>query len=140
MLLGLKEVEKLCIEASKEAYAENDPRGAVGRLTAAHNLVAKILTDRERMWQNLKAVWEKSRYEKGRSVGGRKFVHILDDLKDHFADRRPGLEYMLAPYERIALEEWNSKLAEFTRDYARVRGFVYYHLRPPSRSLGCALS
>ena len=123
MLLGLKEVEKLCIEASKEAYAENDPRGAVGRLTAAHNLMAQILADRERMWKNLKAVWEKSRYEKGRSVGGKKFVHILDDLKDHFADRRPGLEYMLAPYERMGLEEWKDKLAGFTRDYARVRGF-----------------
>ena len=69
------------------------------------------------------AVWEKSWYEKGRSVGGREFVHILDDLKDHFADRRPGLEYMLAPYERMALEDWNARLAEFTRAYAKVRGF-----------------
>ena len=50
-------------------------------------------------------------------------MHILDDLKDHFADRRPGLEYMLAPYERMALEDWNARLAEFTRDYAKVRGF-----------------
>jgi len=123
MLLGLQEVERLCIEASEEAYAENDPRAAVSRLRAAHNLVTQILADRRRMWQNLKSVWEKSRYEKGRSVGGRKFVHVLDDLKDHFAARRPGLEYMLAPYERMGLEQWNRKLAEFTRDYAAVRGF-----------------
>jgi len=85
--------------------------------------VARILAERERMWKALKIVWEKSRYEKGRSVDGKKFVHVLDDLKDHFADRRPGLEYMLAPYERMGLEQWNARLAGFTRDYARVRGF-----------------
>ena len=122
MLLSLQQVERLCIEASKEAYAESDPASAVSRLKAAHSLVARILEERKLMWRDLKAVWEKSRFEKGRSVGGRKFVHVLDDLKDHFADRRPGLEYMLAPYERMGLEEWNSKLAEFTADYAAVRG------------------
>jgi len=122
MLLGLQEVERLCIEASKEAYAESDPASAVSRLRAAHSLVARILEERKLMWRDLKAVWERSRYEKGRSVAGRKFVHVLDDLKDHFADRRPGLEYMLAPYERMGLEEWNRKLAKFTADYAAVRG------------------
>jgi hypothetical protein len=70
------------------------------------------------MWKELKRIWEKSRYEKGRSVGGRKYVHVLDDVKDHFADRRPGLEYMLAPFERMDLPGWRSRLLECIKGYA----------------------
>ena len=73
------------------------------------------------MWLGLKATWEKSRYPKGRSVGGREFVHILDDLKDHRADRRAGLDYMLEPLENIGLEAWNDGLAQFIRTYAKSR-------------------
>ncbi|HUU26954.1 MAG TPA: beta-N-acetylhexosaminidase [archaeon] len=122
MLLGLERVEKLCLEASK-AFSEEDARRAAGHMVAAHNQVKKILEDRSEMWGRLKAVWGKSRFEKGREFGGRKFVHKLDDLKDHFADRRPGLEYMLAPYERMGLEDWNRRLAGFIESFAKSHGF-----------------
>ena len=122
MILDLERVEKLCLESAK-AFDEEDARRAVSRLVEAHNLVSGILKSRGEMWDRFQAVWEKSRFEKGRSVGGRKFVHILDDLKDHFADRRPGFEYMLAPYERMKLEEWNGKLEAFIKTLARSHGF-----------------
>ena len=122
MLLALERTEKILLDAS-EAGRENNPQraarmGTVNYLVQAHDTVDRILIDRARMWERLKKVWEKSRYPKGRSVGGRDFVHVLDDLKDHFADRRPGLEYMLAPLERIGLEDWNKRLAAFIREYA----------------------
>ncbi|MEA1997017.1 MAG: hypothetical protein U9N45_05235, partial [Gemmatimonadota bacterium] len=121
MMLGLEEVESLCVRAS-EAFSERDARRATGHLAAAHSLVKNILAERAGMWEKLKSVWERSRFEKGRSVDGREFVHVLDDLKDHFADRRPGLEYMLAPYERMDLQGWNRKLADFIRSIASSHG------------------
>ena len=116
-LLVLESAEKSLLAAA-EADKENRPRRAVAHLTEANNKVRALLTEFDWMWSELKRVWEKSRYEKGRSVGGRHFVHIMDDVKDHPADRRPGLEYMIAPYERMQLPQWRSELVKRIKAYA----------------------
>jgi hypothetical protein len=121
MLADLVEVEDLMIRAS-EAQNQERHRDVVSLLSQAHGRVRACLSDRETMWAGLKETWEKSRYPKGRSVGGRNFVHILDDMKDHHADRRAGLDYMLEPLQNIGLESWNDSLAQFIRVYARSRG------------------
>jgi hypothetical protein len=64
-------------------------------------------------------VYEKSRYPKGQSVGGRKFVHVLDDTKDHWADRTPDLSFMIAPERSIGLEKWQKDLYQIMQAYAR---------------------
>jgi len=122
MLLALERTEKILQAASQALRAEKE-REVLGHLVQAHKTVNGILENRSRMWESLKRVWEKSRYPKGRSVGGRHFVHILDDLKDHRADRRPGLEYMLEPLENIGLDKWNKQLAAYIRSYAAGRHF-----------------
>ncbi|HUT34128.1 MAG TPA: family 20 glycosylhydrolase [Planctomycetota bacterium] len=99
MILSVAEAEDLLVQAPK---AERP----VEFLSQARDKVRAVLDDMEGMYQRLKAVWEKSRFEKGRSVGGRHFVHIMDDVKDHFADRRPDLRYLLAPEENIGLAPW----------------------------------
>jgi len=121
MLDRLTEVEDLMMRAS-EAQSQERARDAIALLTQAHSKVADCLADRKRMWDGLTRIWEESRYPKGRSVGGKAFVHVLDDLKDHFADRRVGLDYMLEPLENMGLESWNEGLAKFIRTYAGARG------------------
>ena len=44
---------------------------------------------------------------------------MFDDVKDHWADRRADLSYMIAPEENIGLEKWNTELAQFIRTYAQ---------------------
>jgi competence protein ComGF len=85
----------------------------------AHLIVEGILMEEKKMWDGFVAVWEKSRFEKGRSVNGKDYVHIMDDVKDHFADRRKGLDYMLAPVERMNIEEWQNKLWGIIKEYAK---------------------
>ena len=121
LLESLVKVEGLMLRAA-EAQSQERARDAVSLLAGAHGLVRACLSDREAMWAELKVTWEKSRYPKGQSVGGREFVHILDDLKDHHADRRAGLDFMLEPLENIGLEAWNDGLARFIRTYAGGRG------------------
>ncbi|MBN2287734.1 MAG: beta-N-acetylhexosaminidase [Candidatus Glassbacteria bacterium] len=122
MLLALQQTEQVLLaaeEAGREDYPERAARmGAVNYLARAHGMVEGILQERAGMWKRVKTVWEKGRYPKNRSVGGKDYLHVLDDLKDHFADRKPGLEYMIAPLERIGLEDWNRRLAGFIRSYA----------------------
>ncbi len=121
MLEGLVEAEGLMLRAA-EAQNQERHRDVVSLLSQAHRQVRACLSDRVSMWAALKATWEKSRYPKGRSVEGRRFVHVLDDLKDHRADRRAGLDYMLEPLVNIGLEAWNDGLSQFIRTYARSRG------------------
>ena len=129
LFLDLEQAENTLKEAQAIAIEER-PAEAVARLTAAWDLVDKIRRERVATFDELKAVFEKSRYPKGRSVDGREFVHVYDDVKDHWADRRPDLSYMLAPEENIGLDRWNSELAGFIRTYAQERGVT---VREPVR-------
>jgi hexosaminidase len=124
----LAEVEDLMIRAA-EAQAQERHRDVVSQLSRAHERVRSCLAGREAMWAGLRATWEKSRYPKGRTVGDRQFVHVLDDLKDHRADRRAGLDYMLEPLENSGLEKWNDGLAQFIRTYAGSRNLETPELR-----------
>ncbi len=71
------------------------------------------------MWSDLEATWYKSRLVKNQSVGGKDFIHEYDDVKDHFADRRKGLDYMLAPFERMEMEEWREQLKDIVNGFAK---------------------
>lgn len=121
LLAHLLEVEELLLRAA-ETQRQERPGEVLSLLAQAHSRVRTCLSEQNIMWAGLIATWEKSRYPKGRSVGGRNFVHVLDDLKDHQADRRAGLDYLLEPLENIGLVEWNEGLEKFIRTYAKSRG------------------
>ncbi len=108
-LLNWVKIENYLIEASKagDEYAK-----AVNNMVEAYNLAGKILKDGVLIERELTTTWEKSRFKKGRRVNGKEFVHVLDDLKDHIADRRVGLGYMMAPFERMEIDTWQSRLME----------------------------
>ncbi len=118
LILGLKEIETK-LQAARQAAEKNDARQAVGQLLAAYTRGRSIVEERQRMFADLTTVWEKSRFAKGREVNGKKFFHVLDDVKDHWADRRADLSYMIAPEESIGLEPWMKKLAALIRAYAQ---------------------
>ncbi len=129
-LLELGKAER-ALAAAFEAAAKGDHGRAVNFLVEANNTVSALLERREWMWSNLTEVWERSRYEKGRSVDGRHFVHVLDDLKDHWADRRRGLDYMMAPFQRMQLPAWRGSLAIIIDNYAAAHGVPVRGLAVP---------
>lgn len=114
-LLNLAQVEDYLLAASK---AENNSKKAVDLLINAYKLSGGILRKQHNMWSDFTTTWHKSRLTKNKSVGGKDYYHVFDDVKDHFADRRIGLEYMLAPFERMRIEEWRQQLKKVTYDYA----------------------
>ncbi len=83
-------------------------------------LVSAVTRDREAVYQDLVATWEKSRYPKGQSAGGRQFVHVMDDTKDHWADRTPDLSYLVMRERKLGLEDWLERLKKVREDYMRV--------------------
>jgi hypothetical protein len=116
-VLTLRDAESLMLRAQSSAL-EGKPANAVANMVEASNKVGSLISWSSWMWENLTDTWEKSRYEKGRSVGGRDFVHVLDDVKDHPADRRKGLDYLIAPFKRMDLPGWRNRLIERINKYA----------------------
>ena len=78
------------------------------RLAAAR--ARQAAADLESTGARVRAVWEQGRFSKGQAVGGREFVHVMDDVKDHVADRTADLRYLIAPDLRIGLAEWATAL------------------------------
>jgi hexosaminidase len=117
-VLNLAELEELLLQARAGRL---NFVSVVNYLVEAYKLVDEIQKEEEEMWTKFTSIWEKSRYPKCRSVDGKDFVHVFDDVKDHFADRRLGLEYMMAPFERLGLEEWQKELGTIIRDYAKAK-------------------
>ncbi len=115
-LMDWVKVENYLIEASE---AGEDYSKAINNMVEAYNLAGEIWKRELEVGRELKSIWEKSRFKKCRSVDGRAFVHVFDDLKDHFADRRTGLEHMLAPFERMEIEKWQNVLMDEIDKFAK---------------------
>jgi len=116
-VLNLAKVEDYLVAASKN---DIDPEEAVNLMTDAYKLSGEIIKDQDEMWSDFKTTWYKSRLIKNQSVGGKDFLHEYDDVKDHLADRRKGLEYMLAPFERMEIEEWREQMKNIIIHFARL--------------------
>jgi len=117
LLAGLAEAERSLVSAQAAAQ-KNRPEEAVGHLVAAYNLAGRVREQVLASYRELVAVYEKSRYPKGRSVGARRFVHVLDDTKDHWADRTPDMSFLIAPLEGIELLRWQKELRAVLEAYA----------------------
>jgi hexosaminidase len=117
LIAGMKAIEET-LASARRAAEEDDAGRALELLVEAHNRGLGLLADRKRAFEELTATWEKSRYPKGREVDGRKFYHVLDDTKDHWADRRLDLTYMIAPEESIRLEDWAKQIEKLAQAFA----------------------
>ncbi|KKL48258.1 hypothetical protein LCGC14_2327320 [marine sediment metagenome] len=121
MLIGLAQAEDMLTQAFAAAEGRNGSQ-AVGLMIAARENVEKIIASTYRTFRQLVNVWEKSWYPRNVPVDGKEFVHVMDDVKDHFADRRADLSYHVAPFESIGLADWCKQLGEIIHAYAEANG------------------
>ncbi len=117
-VLNLAKAEDLLVDASKGGSSFS---GVVSHLVEAHKLVGKIQREQADMYSDLQRVWGKSRFPKDEDVNGKMFVYVFDDVKDHFAARRRGLDYMIAPFQRMEMEKWQAELETIIVDYAEAK-------------------
>ncbi len=108
------------LKAGQAAALGDNTKEALAQLAAAYRTIADLREDGRSVFADLEATWQKSRFPKGRSVEGRKFVHVFDDVKDHFADRRADLKYLMAPEDSIGLDSWLDELGRVIRTYAEL--------------------
>lgn len=118
LLSAMGGVEQSLRQAETSAQKKEHAR-AVGLLVRAHNSMEQVENEGAVVFAQLKTVWEKGSYPKGQSVGGQSFIHVLDDTKDHWADRTADLGYLMQPESSIGLPAWRSSLAKVIQSYAK---------------------
>jgi hypothetical protein len=111
LLNGLADAEDELLQASRAAAAGDD---AQARQHASHALknVDDIIAEFEELRHATEHLWEISRLPRNAPVDGRQFLHVMDDVKDHTADRTVNLDYLFGPELSLNLPEWRDKLAQ----------------------------
>jgi hypothetical protein len=121
LLLALQDAERLFGRA-REAATKNDAKQAVAYLVDATNAVGRVEKEGPAAFRKLTAVFERSQHPKGRSAGGREFVQVLDDTKDHWAGRTADWSFMFLPEQSIGLGRWRAELRQTVEAYAKRHG------------------
>ncbi|MCK5105760.1 MAG: hypothetical protein KAR17_23205, partial [Cyclobacteriaceae bacterium] len=116
MVLTLESVEILLNQAGDLSQNGNSD-GAIQNLQRAHLEIEALLANRTTMWNGLKTIWEKGRLPKNVNANRNPYVHVLDDVKDHVADKTLGIEYMIEPMEDMELDKWNEELEKLIAEF-----------------------
>lgn len=126
LLIDMDKAEALLVKAT-EAHAAKKPKQALQALSQAQRLMADQVRQRQDVLSKLTLVWEKSRLAKNAprvadvssAAPEKKYFHVMDDVKDHFADRRADMTYLTAPEESIGLDAWCEAMGKLITDYSR---------------------
>jgi hypothetical protein len=113
----LASIEDTLSEASK-MREEHRYADAIRKLRAAEKQAEGICRERELLYAALKNVWEKSQYPKGRSVGGKEFVHIESNTWSGSGNRTPDLSFLVRRERRLSLEKWMYDLKSIRQTFA----------------------
>ena len=92
---------------------------AVEAVDQALQLARAIRKERNTVLREVTAVWQQSWYPRVAEANGRKFLHELDDVKDHPGDRTVDLSYMMEREWVLPFGEWVNQVRERRNQYAR---------------------
>ncbi|MFO7671501.1 MAG: family 20 glycosylhydrolase, partial [Bacteroidales bacterium] len=109
--LALSALESAIKEAHNQRYISYE--ATFKSLGDAAAIIETNLSEREKVYQNLVTIWEKTRLPKGYSTPEKKFFHEQDRAR-HFAFRRADMSYLIYDEELLGLESYQAKLLEYT--------------------------
>ena len=110
----LSRVEQLIKAANKLTFINRD--SSCNYLKQARQIVEDCIKRRTEVFNNLTAIWEKTRLPKGMSVGDRKYFFQQDRTR-HFANRKPDMTYLIYDEQKLDMEGWLEKLKTYIEKY-----------------------
>ena len=82
--------------------------------------VREIRAERNRVLRDTTATWYESWLPKVEEANGRRFVHELDDVKDHLPDRTVDMSYLVYRELGLPMEEWYEQTQSARNAYAEL--------------------
>jgi hypothetical protein len=117
LLRDIGRVDRLTISAHKAA-TEQHPAEALAALDEAIEIARGVRRERSKVLHDGQLVWYKSWLPRLAEANGRTFLHELDDVKDHLADRTIGMDYLLTREFVLPFGKWVGEIQAARNAYA----------------------
>jgi hexosaminidase len=115
--LALSEIERAIKEAHNQRFLSH--KAAYKALEGAVEIIDINLAERQKVYQNLVSIWEKTRLPKGLSTDEKEFFHRQDRAR-HFAFRKADMSYLIYDEELLGLEDYRDDLLEYMEWYKKL--------------------
>lgn len=120
MLISLEKINGLLVTASMEA--KGNPQKALKIIDEALQTAQSIKERRNEVFINLKDVWFKDWLPLVTAANGRKYLHQVDDVKDHRPIRTIDLSYLIYRELNFPLEKWFQLTLDSRNKFALIHG------------------
>ncbi len=117
LILNLSELEKLLGQAHQVHFTSR-PR-ALRALREAVALARSTVAEREEVYAQIVANYEKVQLPKGMSTKEKAFAHGRDRAR-HFANRTPDMRYLVIDEEMLGLESWADAVEAQADEYEKL--------------------
>lgn len=115
MLGSLQSIDAALSQASEA----KESREAVGALDRALATARQIRAQRNSTYLNALETWSKSWLPRVDQANGRRFLHEVDDVKDHLPDRTTDMSYLIYRELLLPFEDWYSQVQNVRNGYAK---------------------
>ncbi|HUJ24187.1 MAG TPA: beta-N-acetylhexosaminidase [Bryobacteraceae bacterium] len=117
MLHTLQQIDQALLGA--EAQRNKQPKAALAGVDRALDLVRSIQYSRNRVLADTVATWYKSWNPRVPEANGRRFLHEMDDVKDHLPDRTVDMSYLVYRQLILPFGEWTDQVRAARNQYAQ---------------------
>ncbi len=117
MLLDLKRINEF-LDLSSSAAATN-PALALSILDQALDQLKMIRDERNGVLHTVTSVWYQDWYPRVPEANGRKFVDMVDDVKDHPPVRTVDMSYLIYRELKYPLGKWADEVSRVRNEYAQ---------------------
>ena len=110
------------LDFAQENARDGLPQDAVGAVDQALSIAVAIRASRNAVLNEAIYTWDRTWYPRGGVVNGRRFLHDLDDIEDHLADRTADMSYLVYRELILPFGEWFGQVQSARNQYAQAHG------------------
>jgi hexosaminidase len=120
-LYALGRIDKLFFSA-QSASRGGEANKAIGAIDEALDLAGEIHRERNQVLHDALQVWYESWHPRVAEANGRRFVHDLDDVKDHVPDRTVDLSFLIYRQLQLPFGQWFDQVQASRSFFAEKNG------------------
>ena len=118
MLRGIGAIDGM-LRSAAAAAEKNNAREALQAIDRALDATRSIQWSRNRALRDVQQTWYKSWYPRVAEANGRRFLHEVDDVKDHLPDRTTDMSYLVYREMLLPFGEWVEGIRTARNQYAQ---------------------
>ncbi len=121
MLVAVARMDALLRSAAQSA-AKNQPKPAIASLDQFLQQAYGVRYSRNRVLADAIETWDQSWLPRVAEANGRRFLHELDDVKDHLPDRTVDMSYLVDRELLLPFGDWVEQVRAVRNQYASAHG------------------